>query len=256
MTAKIGIVVPTLGIRKDYLIECLQSIRSAGDSFVTVVAPEDCISSLEIDNKLLDRLLEDPMQGLAAAINFGIHNLPKECEYVSWLGDDDVLVADTNKKTCEPMELNEKITAVFGICDYIDAAGKVFWQNSFGQMAVKLLIFGPNKIPQPGSLIRRSAFESIGGLDESLGWAFDQDMFARLAKIGTVKFLPERVSKFRWHKDSLSSGSSKSSIEESSAVRLKNANWFVRAILVAVEPLHVLLASSGGRLLDRLSERK
>lgn len=39
MIQRVGIVVPTLGERPEYLLECLQSIRKAGRAHVLLVAP-------------------------------------------------------------------------------------------------------------------------------------------------------------------------------------------------------------------------
>lgn len=190
----------------------------------------------------MDKICADPGAGLAAAINFGIKSLPSNCKYVSWLGDDDLLTPKSLSLTSQVLSRNNKLVAVYGICEYIDAKGDIFWANGFGQFAVPLLAFGPNKIPQPGSLIRRSALDRIGGLDVSLGWAFDQDMFARLNKIGKIKFVRFTVAKFRWHDGSLTVGSSQESLMESSWVRKKNASTVGLLLLKMSEPIHIFLA--------------
>ena len=38
---QVGIVVPTLGTRSEKLQKCLESIRSAGDAHVSLVAPAE-----------------------------------------------------------------------------------------------------------------------------------------------------------------------------------------------------------------------
>lgn len=90
-----------------------------------------------------------------------------------------------------------------------------------GRWAVPLLSFGPDLIPQPGSLIRRSVFNSFGGLRTDLGWAFDVDLFINLKKHGKVRYLNQPLASFRWHPESLSVGQRDGSVREASQVRVQ-----------------------------------
>lgn len=57
-------------------------------------------------------------------------------------------------------------------------------------------------VSQPGSLIRRSAWESVGGLDESLVMALDYDLWWRLfVRFGDLKMTPSFVAVNREHAD-------------------------------------------------------
>ncbi|MBW8870871.1 MAG: hypothetical protein JF618_01400, partial [Leifsonia sp.] len=53
---------------------------------------------------------------------------------------------------------------MYGGCDYIDENGAKVWQNNSGPWAAPLLRIGPDLVPQPGSLFRRSAVEEVGEL--------------------------------------------------------------------------------------------
>lgn len=254
LSTKLGVVVPTLGEREDYLMQCLQSIRRQAPCFVLIVAPKGFESDGLVERGLVDRVVEDPRRGLAGAINEGMSQLPKSCEYVTWLGDDDLFTDNSLTTSLNLLDTHHDTVGVYGACDYIDAYGKVFWTNKSGSWAIKTLNFGPNKIPQPGSLIRRAALEHIGGLDENLGWAFDQDMFAKLNKIGHVRFVPQVLGAFRWHGLSLSAGQSSKSLAEASQIRLRHVNRVILPIAKLIEKLHVKLATSREGKLDRLSE--
>lgn len=219
---KVGIVVPTLGNRIEYLNECLISIRNAGDVYVSVVAPNLKHLRTMISANLVDQWVSDPGTGLAAAINVGIRSLPANIKIVNWLGDDDSLTVGSLENLKQTL-IETRAEAVFGICDYVDESGQVFWTSTCGPFATKLISFGPNKIPQPGALFWRSSFDKVGGLDPSLGWAFDQDLFMKLLKIGQVAFVPYKVAFFRWHADSLSAGQQSKSVAEARLVRLRHA---------------------------------
>jgi len=102
--------------------------------------------------------------------------------------------------------------------------------NRSGQWAARIIRFGPFLIPQPGSLIRRTAFEGVGGLDENLGWAFDLDLFIKLSQVGKMKFLKIVVSSFRWHETSLSVEFRVQSVLEASSVRKKHLHFILRLL--------------------------
>jgi GT2 family glycosyltransferase len=162
LSSKVGIVVPTLGNRPDYLSQCLESIRLAGDAYVVLVAPSTFDVNPLKNAGLVDLFVEDPKTGLPEAINTGIQALPKQVEFANWLGDDDFLAVGSLRLTSQVLESEPNTHFVFGACDYIDSDGSVIWTNKSGQWAVPLLRFGPDLIPQPGSLFRRSSFEEVG----------------------------------------------------------------------------------------------
>jgi hypothetical protein len=212
-------VVPTLGSRPHLLIECLTSIREAGDAYVLVVAPESADLSEAESLGLIDFRVEDPKKGLPAAINFGIQNLPQNIEFFNWLGDDDKLIVGTLGIALEKLQSDQNASYVFGGCNYIDINGRKLATNYSGNWARLLLRIGPDLIPQPGALIRRSSFEQIGGLDTRYGWAFDLEMFIQLSKIGKGRYAGRVLSEFRWHEGSLTVGARDGSSREARAIR-------------------------------------
>ena len=230
MNHRVGIVVPTLGERPDYLEQCLRSIRSAGQAHILLVAPASLDTSNLQSNGLVDSLVIDKGTGLPAAINLGIESLPESVEYVNWLGDDDRLIPGSITACTGVLDSKKDIVMAFGACEYIDSSGDVVWKNRSGQWAVPLLRFGPDLIPQPGAMFRRSAFNDVGGLKTHLGWAFDFDLFIRLSKVGKLQYINQTLSQFRWHPESLSVEHRKRSVTEASQVRVSHLPSFLRAI--------------------------
>jgi GT2 family glycosyltransferase len=230
LNQRVGIVVPTLGNRPDYLEQCLSSIRAAGEAHILLVAPHTLNSDSLRPGGLLDSVVVDAGGGLAAAINQGIRALPSTVEYVNWLGDDDLLTANSLIASSKALDENDRTVMAFGSCDYIDGGGQTVWANRSGQWAVPLLRFGPDLIPQPGALFRRSVFEKVGGLRTDLGWAFDFDLFIRLSKVGKLRFLNQTLAKFRWHPESLSVEHRKKSVAEASQVRVSHLPAFLKPI--------------------------
>lgn len=225
---KTGIIIPTMGQRALMLDECIAAVKQAGNVYLVVVSPiEPKLLNLDFSDQLIS-FVQDEKSGLAAAINAGIRSLPPDVEFCTWIGDDDLLEQDSIEASEALFDSNPDAVMVFGGCKYINADGQTIGINKSGQWAVPLLRFGPCLIPQPGSLFRRQAFEQVGGLDSTFGWAFDFDLFIRLSKIGKLVHTKKILASFRWHCDSLTVGQRRNSVGEASLVRRSHLHkWLV-----------------------------
>jgi hypothetical protein len=149
---------------------------------------------------------------------------------MSWLGDDDLLKPDALVATSEFLAAHPKTSAVYGRCEYIDENNNQVWMNKSGAWAAPLLRIGPDLIPQPGSLFRRSAYARTAGLRTDLGWAFDMDIFLQLARVGRLSYLRRTLAAFRWHTESLSVAQRSNSVAEASSVRRSYLPRWIRPI--------------------------
>lgn len=252
LTKSVGIVVPTLGKRPDYLEKCLQSIRRAGDAYICIVAPQNFDKNAYTDTGLIDQFVADPGQGVSKAINAGFASLPQEIEFINWLGDDDLLEKGSLDFALSAIVANPEVVLVFGACNYIDPQGQVVWTNKSGQWASPLLHFGPDLIPQPGALYRRSAFDRVGGLSDKYDWAFDFDLFLKLKQVGKLKYLNKTLSSFRWHPQSLSVEFRNKSVHEASQVRVAHLPESLKGISWLWEfPVRKATLLAGNRITSR-----
>ena len=216
---QIGIVVPTLGTRPDFLNQALSSIRAAGECHIVVVAPEPESIRRNYSEKLFDSVIEDPKGGLPQAINAGMCSMPTSIKYVNWLGDDDLLAPNCLTTTSQTLENSPTTVCVYGMCSYIGPDGKTIWVNKSGSYAKWLMRVGPQLIPQPGSLFTLKAFNEVGGLNTNYKWAFDLDLLLKFSRIGGLQYVPATLSSFRWHDGSLSVGGRQGSVHEASKIR-------------------------------------
>ena len=252
VTSQVGIVVPTLGDRAELLKSCLLSIRAAGDAHICVVAPSTAdLNQLDLEG-LIDQMVEDPGRGLPAAINLAIESLPNQIEYINWLGDDDLLTSQSLNRAEETLR-TLGFDFVFGSCDYIDIHGSVIGKNRSGKWAMWLMKYGPDLVPQPGSLYRRSAFNSVGGLDTSLGWAFDLDLFLRFEQSVSWRYIPECLAQYRWHDATLSTGRRAEMIAEARTVRSRYHGVVVRTAAPMWEVPTAIAVNLAGIAVSRFS---
>lgn len=252
---RVGIVVPTLGTRIEYLSECLNSLESE-EVFITVIGPDDLSQKTDLSHA--DLIIDDQGLTLPEAINKGVKALPKSIEYVSWLGDDDSLLPGAIEVQLEMLDGDTDVVATYGKCQYVDAHGNDLVIQRSGQFATSLLSWGPNLIPQPGGLFRRSAWEKLNGLESVFSQAFDTDLFLRMKEIGDIRFVERTLANYRWHQEALSVVNRWRSIQESSLARKRRAglsilnsplvDWPVRlATLVAGKLLSMRLKVIGSR---------
>jgi GT2 family glycosyltransferase len=230
VSKRVGIVVPTLGKRADYLRQCLDSIKLAGEVHVCLVAPSDFDYKEFMSLDLVHQFVIDPGTGLPEAINKGFSELPSDISYINWLGDDDLLSPGSIAKASSVLDAEPNTVLVYGSCDYVEPEGKIIWTNTSGQWASTILRFGPDLIPQPGCLFRRSAFIQTGGLNKDFDWAFDFDLLLNLKKVGGLKFLDTTLASFRWHPESLSVEFRTKSVAEASRVRISHLPVLLKPI--------------------------
>jgi hypothetical protein len=247
----VGVVVPTIGQRPQYIESALRSIREAGNTYIVLVGREDFNGEAFADSGLVDLYVDEDGPSLPGKINQGFRALPKEIEYITWVGDDDLLSPDSLVKAVAVLQRPEKPVLVFGHCQYIDSEGMDVLVKRTGSWAVPLLRFGPQLIPQPSSVFRRDAFETVGGLSQKYGFAFDFDLFLKLTKLGKSVFIDEITSSHRWHSTSLTYSRRWDSVTEASAVRVSNLSAYIRVISPIWETPVMLLTYIAGLVLSR-----
>jgi len=250
-------VVPTLGERPALLEESLDSIQAQGIEGLDLVLVAPAGRGVEeMAARYGGRFVVDPARGgLSGALNAGLAAASPATRYFAWLGDDDLLSTGSLRATIQTLEDHPDAVMAFGWCDYIDAQGDVVFHSRAGKLASAILGWGPNLIPQPGSLMRFEDVQAVGGLDESVRLAMDLDLFLRLRRRGRLVALSRTLACFRWHDDSATVRGENVSMEESDQLRMKYMSPFAaRAYRVLRWPGRLALWLAKRRV-DRNSAR-
>ncbi len=71
---------------------------------------------------------------------------------------------------------------------------------------------------QPAAFFRRVAFEAVGGLDATLHWTMDYDLWLKLAERHTIEYLPQVLAHYRWLGDSKTASGGWKRLDEIRAV--------------------------------------
>lgn len=250
--ARVLLIIATLGQRPEFLAQTIASIRDQHLAVdLVLVGPADNHSLQKVSAEENITLLPDP-GSLPKAINLGASQLKAHHDYVNWLNDDDLLEPHTLHLVVQALDAHAKATVAFGHCRYIDTEGTELWVSKAGKLAPLILPWGPDLIPQPGMLVRKTAWQATGGVDPSYSLAFDLDLLLRLKKIGPLISVPTVVSSFRWHPNSLTVDDRTKNLQESERAK-RNA---LPAPLKLISPLwDAPVRWAIRRAADRVSER-
>lgn len=214
--------MPTEGLRNNLLLRNLKSIIKANVANEIIIISRNNINIQDFNLKDLDPDLIiiniKTELNLVQAINFGIKNAKNE--FFFWLNDDDIITSEF-RELVSTIDSNDDIGMVYSVCGYVSKSNRELGKTKFGRFAKILFKFGPNLIPQPSTLFRTSVVKNSGGLDETLKYAFDQDLYHKLDRTTKIKFVAVLTSKYMFHVDTLSNRNRLKSIVESFEVRNK-----------------------------------
>jgi len=136
-------------------------------------------------------------KGQSDAINKGIAR--SHGSIVTWLCSDDSYLPGAVLKVVEEFRRNPNVDIIYGDVYYSDIKNKprmLFKGRQFDLREAISTSFNP--IPQASSFIKRSAWEKVGGLRESLRFIMDWDLWLRMGKDGcNLHYIPEILANAR-----------------------------------------------------------
>lgn len=156
---------------------------------------------------------------------------------VGWLNADDTLEPGALKLVTAAFTAHPGAVAITGVCLTIDATGRVLGRiDPPPDLSLRGLLETRHNIPQPSTFFRRDAYQRTRGLDRSLHYAMDVDLWLQLARIGEIVALRDEVlARFRVHPGSKSVRASAAMAREDLRVRMRHGlrPWAGAALALA-----------------------
>lgn len=115
---------------------------------------------------------------------------------IARMDGDDVAHPDRLRRQWEVLQSNSDVVVVGTLCNGIDASGEVVRPRDRWRLVRKSAYI---PFPHGSAMFRRSAFDAVGGYDESVLRAEDQDLFTRMMAQGRVMTLPDLLYSYRYH---------------------------------------------------------
>lgn len=144
----------------------------------------------------------------------------------AWLNSDDSYLPGALQTAAVFFHDHPDTGLMYGDARYCDLHGSDIGQYHTEAFALERLA-AANIICQPAAFFRREAFEAVGGLDTTLDFVMDFDLWARIGKRYPCRYRPGELATYRLHETSktISSATLYKNGEEALAVAIRYFGW-------------------------------
>jgi len=202
--SKVSVIIPTHN-RAEFLRSAITSVLNQTFQNFEIIIIDDASKDhtreviAHFNDARIKVIHNQVSKGAAGARNVAIMN--SNCEYTAFLDDDDEWLPEKLKIQTylldnSPLEVGGVCTACFTI---EKVSGRVL---SIDNPEMSDLSKG-NFITTSSILLRRECFEKCGLFDESMPTSSDYDMWIRISKTFSFKFIKNALVKYYIHKNSL-----------------------------------------------------
>lgn len=205
--------------------------------------------TLDVLRRYADRLryVSEKDGGQSDAINKGWERCTGEV--IGWTNSDDTYEPGSFEAVMKVFREHPEVDFVSGDCNVIDDEDYVLRTFKGGPFNIRDHIrMGFCHVYNQAAFYRRSLLDRVGGLDRSLYYAMDYDLFCRMGQTATPYYIPQALGNFRLQRDAKTRVGQRKMIRESRKVRsryLKSAadvpwSWYYDfrfELYVKLEPL-------------------
>lgn len=140
--------------------------------------------------------ISEPDEGQSHALNKGFERA--RGEIFGWLNADDLYLPGAIATAVTAL-LQFGAGLVYG--DYVKRDVETGWERRVDARTFDLewQLNEGNVVPQPAAFFTREAFEAVGGIDRSLHYAMDYDLWIRIGKRFPVVHVDAPLAVFRFH---------------------------------------------------------
>jgi len=196
-----------------YLSAALESVLQQSDGGIEILVSDD--GSSDASPRIIDgyaaagrvRRLDGPRQGNWVA-NSNRAVSQARGRLVAFLHQDDLWMPGRAESVRRAVARSQDRSIWIGPTRFVDAAGRLAgtWRLPFkagttdvgpGRFLERLLV--QNFIGMPTPVFTRSAFDQVGGMDETLWYTADWDLWLKLGSLAGVGIWAEATTAFRLH---------------------------------------------------------
>lgn len=234
----VRVIVATLGNRPSlkgtlFSINC----QKIDELEIKIVVPHDQMLSVKqlAENIGLRnyQIIRDLGKGFSGAINQGFE-AEGEFNYFCWINDDDELADGSLKRSLNILENDSSSLAVVGSLGYLIGNKDRRITNRVSRFTFITAKIGPNIIPQPGSLIRKTAIRGDMPLNENYKYAMDLDLWLKILSSGKIRLIRDIQAFMQWHPGSITVSNRSEASNEAFKIRYRNARTLFMRILIVI----------------------
>ena len=223
---RLSFVIPTRN-QAQFLAQCIDGCIAQGieDSEIIVVDGASTDHTRDVLKSYGDhiRWISEPDRGQSDAINKGVRMASGEL--IAWINSDDYYASPhAIRALLAAFDAERDVDIAFGNGDRVDVGGAplgAYRAKPFSRIA-DIITHPASFVLQPAVLFRRQLFLDVGGLDESLHYTMDYELWIRLfAAARATRYVPQVIACARYHEDAKSIAAMGKQIRE--ALHVKRA---------------------------------
>lgn len=181
---KISIITPSLN-QAEYLERTIQSVLEQGypNLEYIIIDGESTDGSVEIIEKYQRHLkywVSEKDKNHSEALNKGFAAATGEIS--AWLNSDDTYLPGTLSTIAQEFQRDYKADIVFGNTMFINEADQVIGDLKLTKFNLNSYIYKAFGVHQPATFWRTKVLQELGGIDESIIFCMDTDLFLRMAR--------------------------------------------------------------------------
>lgn len=211
-TPLISIVIPSFNegkhIEQTIVSIIEQTYKNVEIIIIDAASTDETVAIIKQYEQHIVYWVSEADRGQAHAINKGLEKCTGEI--FNWINSDDFLEPDALQTIVNCFESNKKTEVVCGFTRcFFDQGNTTSHEYRMGVKPTVAETIAAVEMNQPGSFYRTSIIKEIGGVNESLRYVFDDELWFRyLCKYGTqnVVISDRKFAQFRLHDSSKSVG--------------------------------------------------
>lgn len=220
---RISVVTPSLN-QGEFLEQTILSVLEQDYNNLEYIiidggSKDNSVEIIRKYEKYLAYWISEKDNGQAEAIDKGFRH--STGEVLAWLNSDDQYCPGALNVVGQYFDQNPEVDLLYG--DYYllrrNGTYKLKKKIDFDYMVA---LYCYLMIPQPSAFWRSTLYNDVGGLDITLSYSMDYDLFLRMARHGCVKHLKLPLSVFRLHTQSKSVANSDRFAEENYRIQKKH----------------------------------
>lgn len=151
------------------------------------------------------RLISRENRGFVFSLNQGLEEA--RGKWIMRLDHDDIAMPERLEKQMAYLEHHPECVVLGGAFDYIDEKGRLLttiYPPQDNDTIQRMLLAGHNALCDTTLIFRRDLARQVGGFRKEMLLAEDLDLWLRMSEHGQVANLPDVLSQYRLHTNSLS----------------------------------------------------
>jgi glycosyltransferase involved in cell wall biosynthesis len=198
---RLSVVIPSYN-QGDFIERTIKSIVDQNYPNLDLIlmdggSTDDTMAIVERYREHFTHIESGPDGGQSAAIvkGFGLAT----GKYISWLNSDDTYAPGALDAMGELLAARPDVAFAYGHTDIIDADDRVIAHKKSVRFSLGVMKYAFLTVPQMSAFWSKALYDEVGGIDTSLRFCMDYDLFVRMASRSAPVLINKHIGNFRVH---------------------------------------------------------